>query len=101
MANVIERLCGEYEWFDDFVELVWWGKAESGVVVGRESESDFLEYYSRYMTDANGIPVSPEFVADSEYPEFEFDLVAHRAPSWLRWWRSKTVHRMKAGEGFA
>ena len=101
MANWVERLCGEYEWFDDLVELVWWGKADSGVVVGRESDADFLAYYSRYMTDANGFPVLFELVGDSEYPEFEFDLVAHRRPSWLRWSRSETVHRLKIGEGFA
>ena len=101
MASLLERLAAKAEWIDDAIEAVWWGKADSGVAVGRESDSDFLKYYSRYMTDANGFPVSFELVGDCEYPEFEFDLVAHRRPSWLRWWRSKTVHRLKIGEGFA
>ena len=40
MASLLERLAAKAEWLDDAIEAVWWGKAERGLVVGRESESD-------------------------------------------------------------
>ena len=53
------------------------------------------------MADANDLPMSVQLVVTVSYPEFEFDLVAYRRPSWLRWSRGTTVHRMKLGQGFA
>ena len=101
MASFLERLAAKAEWLDDVIEAAWWGKAERGLVVGRESESEELGYYAQWMKGQNRIPMDVQFVADSSYPEFEFDLVAYRRPSWLRWSRGTTVHRMKLGQGFA
>ena len=101
MASLLERLAARADWIDDAIEAVWWGKPESGLVVGRESDSVDLGYYAKWMKGQTRIPVGTQFVSDSSYPEFEFDLVAYRRPSWLRWSRKATVHRMKLGQGFA
>ena len=77
MASLLERLAAKAEWIDDSIELLWWGKAYSGVAVGRESDSDFLKYYSRYMTDANGFPFRSSWLG----------IVSTRSSSSI-WWRT-------------
>ena len=102
MANVIERLCGEYEWSRRLCRARVVGQAPSAALSWVVSRSPITSSITRgtWRTPTT-CRCRFELVGDSEYPEFEFDLVAHRAPSWLRWWRSKTVHRMKLGQGFA
>ena len=98
MASFVERLCGRFEWFDDAVEALWWGKAERGLIVGRWADMADLEWAARRV-ESDGIPCEAQGMENCEYPEGEYDLVAFRGPSLLRRGGRQTVHRMKFGVG--
>jgi hypothetical protein len=98
MGNWFTDLCARYEWFDDLVELVWWGKARHCVVRCGAFDADCGWAIAESIADGCWYEVSavcePELGNYSAFARGEFELVAYRRPSLLRWWSSVTRHRV-------
>ena len=96
MGKWIEELCGRYLWFDDLVELVWWGKARHCVVRCGAFDADCGWAIAESMVEGAGYEVTavcePELGNYSQFERGQFELVVDRRPSLLRWWSSETRH---------
>ena len=98
MDRFLDSLIERYEWLDDVVEFLWWGKARSCVVRCGAFDAEAGWAIAGAIVDGCGYEVSvvcePELGNYSSFARGQFELVVDRRPSLLRWWSSETRHSL-------